>query len=172
MEFNKFNLISCRNVLHHLPAHMEGLKTLSLALEEGGCMMLELYGKYGREQSGTTRMRKALHLINGETNDWETKIKNAKILLKGLGNLNPTNSMQQGDAFTMGDAGIVDHLLNPIEKCFTVPEIYDMIDEIDLNFVSWFGDYYSIYEAKLEDINIKGLEINNTNKRNFKTIIY
>ena len=167
-EFEKFDIISCRNVLHHLPDYFEGFKILNSVLHDDGCMMIELYGKYGRESTGTAQARKLMQLINEEITDWETKLSNAKIVLNNLPTTNLFNQKRNklADAFTMGDAGIVDHLLNPIEKCFSVPEIYDLLDRTNLKLVSWFGRYHSIYNKKM----FSGLQVKNLNKRTQQAI--
>ncbi|HVQ71823.1 MAG TPA: class I SAM-dependent methyltransferase [Bradyrhizobium sp.] len=129
-----FDLILCTGVLHHLPNPDAGLKALADVLEPSGSMGIMLYGKAAR--TGVYLVQDILRRL-GAGPDAEG-LGMARALLKfvpshhylfeATGKL-PIDLAQ--------DAGIVDMLLHPQDKAYSVPEVMAFVAAAGLVFFGW-----------------------------------
>lgn len=121
-----FDYINCIGVLHHLADPEAGLRALQGVLKPAGAIGLMLYGAIGRV--GVYHMQEMLRLSGG-TLDVPTRIVQAKELLACL----PSSNWYRmaGDLYNDrdSDAGIVDSLLHPQDRAYTVPQLYDWLQD-------------------------------------------
>jgi SAM-dependent methyltransferase len=134
LDLGTFDYVNCVGVLHHLPDPEQGLDALLGALAPDGAMSLLLYGQYGR--TGIYHMQSLLQRLGCRAMEPAAQIQLARALLE---NLPGTNWFRRSEDLTNehktgGDAGIVDLLLHPLERAYTVPQIYAMFaDKRGLN---------------------------------------
>ena len=129
-----FDLILCTGVLHHLPNPDAGLKALADVLEPSGSMGIMLYGKAAR--TGVYLVQDILRRL-GAGPDAEG-LGMARELLKFVPSHNyliePTGKLPIDLA---QDAGIVDMLLHPQDRAYSVPEIMAFVAAAGLIFFGW-----------------------------------
>jgi len=129
-----FDLILCTGVLHHLPDPDAGLKALADVLEPSGSMGIMLYGKAAR--TGVYLVQDILRRL-GAGPDAEG-LGMARELLKFVPShhylFEPTGKLPNDLA---EDAGIVDMLLHPQDRAYSVPEIMDFVAAAGLIFFGW-----------------------------------
>ena len=129
-----FDLILCTGVLHHLPDPDAGLKALADVLEPSGSMGIMLYGKAAR--TGVYLVQDILRRL-GAGPDAEG-LGMACELLKFVPShhylFEPTGKLPNDLA---EDAGIVDMLLHPQDRAYSVPEIMDFVAAAGLIFFGW-----------------------------------
>ena len=129
-----FDLILCTGVLHHLPNPDAGLKALADVLEPSGSMGIMLYGKAAR--TGVYLVQDILRRL-GAGPDAEG-LGMASELLKFVPShhylFEPTGKLPNDLA---QDAGIVDMLLHPQDRAYSVPEIMEFVAAAGLIFFGW-----------------------------------
>lgn len=124
-----FDYINCVGVLHHLESPEGGLDALITALAEGGALGLMVYGQYGR--TGVYQVQSLLRLLNQGIDEPRERLGLAKDVLTVLprGNWFKRGEELHPDHRTGGDPGIVDLLLHPQDRAYTVPQLYEWIED-------------------------------------------
>jgi 2-polyprenyl-3-methyl-5-hydroxy-6-metoxy-1,4-benzoquinol methylase len=134
-ELNRsFDLIVCTGVLHHLPDPDAGLKALADVLDPSGSMAIMLYGKAGR--AGVYLFQDILRRLGAGQN--AEGLRTARELLKFVPShhyLVSTTGKLPNDL--ADDAGIVDMLLHPQDRAYSVPEIMEFVEAAGLIFFGW-----------------------------------
>ncbi len=134
-ELNRsFDLIVCTGVLHHLPNPDAGLKALADVLDPSGSMAIMLYGKAGR--AGVYLVQDILRRLGAGPN--AEGLGMARELLKFVPShhyLVSTTGKLPNDL--ADDAGIVDMLLHPQDRAYSVPEIMEFVEAAGLIFFGW-----------------------------------
>jgi len=129
-----FDLILCTGVLHHLPNPDAGLRALADVLEPSGSMAIMLYGKAAR--AGVYLVQDILRRL-GAGPDAEG-LGMARELLKFVPQhhylFEPNGKLPIDLA---QDAGIVDMLLHPQDRAYSVPEIMAFVAAAELIFFGW-----------------------------------
>jgi hypothetical protein len=92
-------------------------------------MYLMLYATFGR--SGVYQLQNALRLLAGDA-DYAKRVELARAVLHYLPENHHFNSRDWNDPKWPGDAGLVDLLLHVRDRSYTVPQIYDLLDEAGL----------------------------------------
>lgn len=146
-----FDLIYCTGVLHHVESPLAGLRALRSALRPEGAMNIMVYGRYGRFGLEMTQemLRRAGVSANGEG------IEKTRRWLNVLPEGHPARDAVEGFRDLSDDAGIADLLLNPRERSYTVPEIYDWLNQADLQLQRFF--YGSRYRPRCTTLRDKSL---------------
>ncbi len=129
-----FDLILCTGVLHHLPNPDAGLKALADVLEPSGSMGLMLDGKAAR--TGVYQVQDILRRLGvgpdaeglGIARELLKFVPQHHYLFESTGKL-PIDLAQ--------DAGIVDMLLHPQDRAYSVPEILEFVAAAGLIFFGW-----------------------------------
>jgi SAM-dependent methyltransferase len=134
-EFNRsFDLIACTGVLHHLPDPDAGLKALAGVLAPSGSMAIMLYGTAGR--AGVYLVQDILRRLGAGQN--AEGLRMARELLKFVPPhhylISTTGKLPNDLA---DDAGIVDMLLHPQDRAYSVPEIIELVEAAGLIFFGW-----------------------------------
>lgn len=140
LGLGSFDYINCTGVLHHLASTEAGLGVLKSALKPDGIILLMLYGKYGRRS--VYDMQSLLRHYVAPDAPIPEKVASARRLLDMLP---PTNSFARdrgswdreiaADGF--GDSGLYDLLLHSQDRCFSVPELYDLAASAGLDILAF-----------------------------------
>lgn len=121
-----FDYINCVGVLHHLADPEAGLRALESVRKPDGAIGLMLYGEIGR--IGVYHMQNMLRLAGADA-PIEERIGHARELLASL----PASNWYRmaGDLYNDRDtdAGIVDSLLHPQDRAYTVPQLYEWLHD-------------------------------------------
>ncbi|MGH6712878.1 MAG: class I SAM-dependent methyltransferase [Bradyrhizobium sp.] len=129
-----FDLIVCTGVLHHLPNPDAGLKALADVLDPSGSMAIMLYGKSGRP--GVYLIQDILRRLGAGPDAEGLRV--ARELLRFVPSrhylISTTGKLPQDLA---DDAGIVDMLLHPQDRAYSVPEIMEFVEAAGLIFFGW-----------------------------------
>jgi len=139
MGLGKFDYISTSGVLHHLADPDEGLKALKNSLKEDGAIGIMVYGQYGR--TGIYQMQEMLKMVNAKQTDTEIMLQNTKSMIDCLPQTNifkKTESIFGFPKIKENNVEVYDLFLHSQDRAYTVPQIYQWIDDCGLNFVDFF----------------------------------
>ena len=129
-----FDLIICTGVLHHLPNPDAGLNALADVLDPSGSMAIMLYGKTGR--AGVYLVQDILRRLGAGPN--AEGLRTARELLKFVPSnhylISPTGKPPHDLA---DDAGVVDMLLHPQDRAYSVPDVMAFVAAAGLIFAGW-----------------------------------
>uniref|UniRef100_A0A0K2TYR7 Methyltransferase domain-containing protein n=2 Tax=Lepeophtheirus salmonis TaxID=72036 RepID=A0A0K2TYR7_LEPSM len=137
-----FDYIDCYGVLHHLPDPNVGLRVLKDILATNGGMFLMLYGYYGRQ--GIYSMQDTLKIMEGNKSlTLKDEVKIGRIVYNNLKEEDWINVSGLGSEEAKSDVGFYDLYLNKQDRAFTIPELYEYIeDKGGLHVVNFYGDQY------------------------------
>ena len=128
-----FDLIVCTGVLHHLVDPDAGLLALRNALKPGGAMHLMVYGRYGR--TGISILKEYCGAIGVGTSEQE--ISDLVATLVPVTSDHPAAAhLRDARDFQNTDA-LADALLNPRERSYSVPELFDFLERNCCSFGRW-----------------------------------
>src|ERR1051325_3063847 len=130
----RFDLIVCTGVLHHLADPDAGLRALRTVLKPDGAMYLMVYAPYGR--AGVYMLQDYCRRLGIGTSQEE--IDDLVAVLKMLPPYHPLPAEQRrAREFLTGEA-VADALLNPRDRSYSVPELFDFIERNDLKLGRWY----------------------------------
>lgn len=130
----RFDHIICTGVLHHLADPDAGLRALRSVLKPDGAMYLMVYAPYGR--TGVYMIQDYCRRLGIGTSQQE--INDLIAVLQRVPPHHPLLASQGGSRdFTNGDA-LADALLNPRDRSYSVPELYEFIERSGLTFARWY----------------------------------
>lgn len=130
----QFDLIICTGVLHHLADPDTGLRALRSVLRPDGAMYLMVYAPYGR--TGVYMLQEYCRKLGIEPSRQE--IHDLIAVLKMLPQHHPLLTTQGGSRdFPNADA-LADAVLNPRDRSYSVPQLFDFIDRNDLMLARWY----------------------------------
>jgi SAM-dependent methyltransferase len=130
----RFDLIVSTGVLHHLEDPDEGLRSLRSVLKPDGAMYLMLYAPYGR--AGVYMLQEYCRRLGVGISQQE--INELSEVLKVLPQHHPLVSMLRGAREALDADALVDALLNPRDRTYSVPELLDFVERNDLSFSRWY----------------------------------
>ena len=143
----KFDLIECAGVLHHMENPMVGWKILTECLNPGGLMMIGLYSDLARQhivrvrqeiiQRGVNPTRSGMIAFRGNLID-STESHHRKLFLAP-------------DFYSLSE--LRDLLFHAKEHCLTIPQIQNCLGELGLTFCGFHNQHIlrsfrSAYEDK------------------------
>jgi SAM-dependent methyltransferase len=137
-----FDHIVCTGVLHHLPAPGAGLSALRHALKPDGAMHVMVYAPYGR--AGVYMLQDFCKRIGvrATQDDIRDLIKALKALPPG----HPLESLLREAPDFRNEAALADALLNPCDRAYSVPQLFEFLDASGLRFGRWIRQApYSIH---------------------------
>jgi SAM-dependent methyltransferase len=137
LKLGKFDYIQSTGVLHHLESPSAGLKILQQALTKDGGMSLMVYAQYGR--TGVYQIQKIMQMVNNGVNNRKQETKNGWGIMNSLPK---TNWFSRGedllsDHKMFGDIGLYDMFLHKQDRAYTIPELYQFVEDAGLNFVEF-----------------------------------
>jgi hypothetical protein len=121
-------------VLHHLVDPDAGLRALRSVLGAEGVMYLMLYAPYGR--TGVSMLQDYCRRIGVETTRQE--ISDLTQVLRMMPQHHPLVSMMRGSRDGLDANALVDALLNPRDRTYSVPQLFDFLERNDLRFARWY----------------------------------
>ena len=128
-----FDQIVCTGVLHHLSDPDAGLRSLRDALARNGAMHIMVYAPYGR--AGVYMMQDYCRLLGIGVTDAE--LRELGETLQALPVDHPiAGVVKRAKDFSRPDA-LADALLNPQDRAYSVPQIYDWLERCGLTFGRW-----------------------------------
>jgi SAM-dependent methyltransferase len=131
---HRFDLIVCTGVLHHLADPDAGLCALRSVLKTDGAMYLMVYAPYGR--TGVYMLQDYCRRLGIGTSPQEMNDLIATLRL--LPEHHPLLATQGGSReFWKGDA-LADALLNPRDRSYSVPQLFEFIESNELKFGRWY----------------------------------
>lgn len=129
-----FDQIICTGVLHHLADPDAGLRALRNVLKpDGGAMHLMVYAPYGR--TGIYMLQEFCRRIGIHTTDVE--IRDLIAALTALPPGHPLENLLREAPDFRQEAALADALLNPQDRSYSVPQLFDFIEKAGLTFGRW-----------------------------------
>ncbi len=129
-----FDHIVCTGVLHHLSDPDAGLKSLRDVLARDGAMHIMVYAPYGR--AGVYMMQDYCRLLGIGVRDEDLRDLGATI--QALPVDHPISGIvKRAKDFARPDA-LADALLNPQDRAYSVPQLYDWLERCGLKFGRWY----------------------------------
>ena len=128
-----FDQIVCTGVLHHLPDPDAGLSALCNVLKSSGAMHLMVYAPYGR--AGIYMLQEFCRRIGIHA----TKVDISDLIsaLKSLPPGHPLESLLRQAPDFRHEAALADALLHPQDRAYSVPQLFDFIENAGLTFGRW-----------------------------------
>ena len=129
-----FDQIVCTGVLHHLSDPDAGLRSLRNVLAVSGAIHIMVYAPYGR--AGVYMMQDYCRLLGIGVGDQE--LRDLGLTLQALPADHPiARILKRAKDFAQADA-LADALLNPQDRAYSVPQLYDWLDRCGLKFGRWY----------------------------------
>jgi len=128
-----FDLIVCTGVLHHLADPDAGLRALRSVLRPEGAMNLMVYAPYGR--TGIYMLQEYCRRLGVGTSKEE--LHDLTVALKLLPQHHPLLATMRGSRDSLNAEALVDALLHPRDRAYSVPELLDFIERNDLMLGRW-----------------------------------
>lgn len=130
----RFDLIVCTGVLHHLEDPDEGLRALRSALRPDGAIYLMVYAPYGR--AGVYVLQEYCRRLGIGPSTRE--INDLAGVVEALPQQHPLVTLLRGSRDALNTDALADALLNPRDRSYSVPQLFDFIDRNDLEFGRWY----------------------------------
>ena len=129
----RFDFVVCTGVLHHLVDPDAGLRALGSVLKPDGAMYFMVYAPYGR--AGVYMLQEYCRRLGVGTSKQE--ITDLIAVLKQLPEHHPLLATQRGSREFVSEA-LADALLNPRDRSYSVPQLFDFIERNDLRLGRWY----------------------------------
>jgi SAM-dependent methyltransferase len=133
-ELNQaFDQVICTGVLHHLANPELGLRALRDVLEPTGAMHLMVYAPYGRR--GIYLIQDYCRRLGIGTS--EAEIRTLAAALAKLPVDHPLVPLLRNSPDFRDGPALADALLNPQDRAYSVPELFEFLASADLEFGRW-----------------------------------
>jgi SAM-dependent methyltransferase len=128
-----FDQIICTGVLHHLEDPEAGLEALREVLAPDGAMQLMVYALYGR--TGIYMLQEFCRRIGIHATD--EGIRDLSAMLKALPPGHPLATLLREAPDFRQESELADALLNPQDRAYSVPQLFDLIERAGFGFGRW-----------------------------------
>src|SRR5215813_9841457 len=128
-----FDQIICTGVLHHLADPDAGLRALRSVLKSEGAMHLMVYAPYGR--AGVYMLQEFCRRVGIHAND--EAIRDLIAALPAIPPGHPLENLLRESPDFRQEAALADALLNPQDRSYSVPQLFDFIEKAGLTFGRW-----------------------------------
>ena len=133
----RFDVILCTGVLHHMEDPAAGLSALREALAADGVMVLMLYGKTVR--TGVYMLQDAFRRMRiGQSRDGAAQVRR---IIAELPSRHYAQDYIRAAGELKDDAAIVDTFLHPQDRSYTVPEVFELVEGCGLTFQNWIDNH-------------------------------
>jgi SAM-dependent methyltransferase len=129
----EFDQIVCTGVLHHLVDPEAGLRALRDVLAPEGALQLMVYGRYGR--FGIDLMREYSQRLGLETTTED--IDDLRRVLGEVPSGHPISHLLRETPDFRDPGAVADALLNPRERSYSVPDLYNLLGSGGMRFARW-----------------------------------
>jgi SAM-dependent methyltransferase len=129
-----FDLIVCTGVLHHLADPDAGLRALRSVLRAEGAIYLMVYAPYGR--TGIYMLQDYCRKLGIGTSQQE--IDDLIAVVDTLPRQHPFVPVLSASRDSQNADALADALLNPRDRSYSVPELFDFVDRNGLTFGRWY----------------------------------
>lgn len=129
----RFDLVVCTGVLHHLADPDTGLRALRSLLTPDGALYAMVYAPYGR--IGISMIRDYCRRLGIGASPQE--LDDLAATLRALPPQHPLAAALQGARDTATRDALADALLNPRDRTYSVPEIYEFLERAGCGFGRW-----------------------------------
>jgi SAM-dependent methyltransferase len=130
---HRFECIVCTGVLHHLPDPDAGLRALRDVLAPNGAMQLMVYAPYGR--AGVYLLQAYCRQL--DIGSSAPEIRDLAASLRALPPDHPLVPLLRNAPDFQDEAALADALLNPQDRPYSVPQLFDFIGRSGLQFGRW-----------------------------------
>ena len=132
----RFDVILCTGVIHHMADPRAGLTTLREVLTPDGVIVLMVYGQTVR--TGVYMLQDALRRMGIEqTPDGVGEVRQ---ILAELPARHYAQDYIHAAEELKHDAALVDTFLHPQDRAYTVPQLFDLIEGAGLAFQNWLDN--------------------------------
>jgi SAM-dependent methyltransferase len=131
----QFDQIVCTGVLHHLADPVAGLQALRSVLKPDGVMHLMVYAPYGR--TGIYLLQDFCRRIGVPAT--EAGIADLMIAMKSLPPGHPLEHLLRQAPDFKHAAAVADALLNPQDRAYSVPQLFEFLARGGLRFGRWLS---------------------------------
>jgi SAM-dependent methyltransferase len=131
----QFDQIICTGVLHHLGDPVAGLRALRGVLKPDGVLHVMVYAPYGR--TGVYMLQEFCRRIGVPTT--EEGIADLMVALKALPPGHPLEHLLRQAPDFKHTAAVADALLNPQDRAYSVPQLFEFLTEGGLRFGRWLS---------------------------------
>ena len=134
---DRFDVILCTGVLHHMADPTAGLAALRDALAVDGVMVLMLYGATVR--TGVYMLQDAFRRIGvQQTSEGVAQVRQ---ILRELPGRHYAQDYIRAAAELQDDAAVVDTFLHPQDRAYTVPQLFALVEGAGLAFQGWVDNF-------------------------------
>jgi len=130
----RFDLIVCTGVLHHLVDPEAGLRALRSVLKPDGVLYLMVYAPYGR--TGISMLQEYCRTLGVGRSDGE--IADLRTAVAALPPQHPLHTELATSRDAQNADALADALLNPRDQTYSVPELFDFIERGGMRFTRWY----------------------------------
>ena len=130
----RFDVIVCTGVLHHLVDPAAGLRALRSVLKPDGALYLMVYAPYGR--AGIYVLQEYCRRIGVRTTGRE--IEDLTTSLEVLPRSHPLRITLAASRDALNSDALADALLNPREQSYAVPQLFELLERGGLTFGRWY----------------------------------
>ena len=135
LGINRFELVICSGVLHHLKRPSQGLRILNDAqLDDGGAVLM-VYARYGR--TSVYHIQNIMRKMNIGEREVSNEIINAKALLESLPTSNWYIKRNGILDVNMDDIEMYDRLLHKRDVCYDILDLNALIERGGYKFVDY-----------------------------------
>jgi SAM-dependent methyltransferase len=133
----RFDVILCTGVLHHMAEPEAGLAALRDVLAPDGVMVLMLYGATVR--TGVYMLQDAFRRIGiPRTPEGVAEVRQ---ILRELPARHYAQDYIRAATELKHDAAIVDTFLHPQDRAYTIPQLLELVDGAGLAFQNWIDNF-------------------------------
>jgi len=129
----QFDHVLATGVIHHLADPVGGLRALRDVLAPGGAVTLMVYAPYGR--TGVYLMQEYCRRLGLEATPAD--IADLVDALRELPTGHPLSRLLRETRDFRDDDALADALLNPRDRAYSVPELFDLLAAAGLRFGRW-----------------------------------
>jgi SAM-dependent methyltransferase len=130
----RFDLIVCTGVLHHLVDPAAGLRALRSVLKPGGVIYLMVYAPYGR--TGIYMLQEYCRRVGVGNSGRE--IEGLSATVAALPRHHPLLTELATSRDVLNTHALADALLNPRDQAYSVPRLFDLIEQGGCGFERWY----------------------------------